>query len=168
VKLAVLAAWDPGTGCEVDIMHQLRSRGEFAGGPPARPSTRRPYLFYLSAEHGRSFCGDFFPWYNTEHHHVVLGLFTPHDVHYGLAAAKGKQRARLLAEAFGRHPERFPNGRPSPKPLPTAVWINPPKVPAVAGSMPLMRRVAGVHHMTAGVTMLQIVSQTASGLRNEH
>src|SRR2546422_6607310 len=33
-----------------------------------------------SLEHGRSFCGDFFPWYNTEHHHVGLGLFTPHDV----------------------------------------------------------------------------------------
>jgi len=31
-----------------------------------------------SIEHGRSFCGDFFPWYNTEHHHVGLGLYTPH------------------------------------------------------------------------------------------
>jgi putative transposase len=80
-----------------------------------------------SLEHGRSFCGDFFPWYNTEHHHVGLGLFTPHDVHYGLAAAKRDQRARVLAEAFARNPERFPNGRPSPRPLPTAVWINPPK-----------------------------------------
>ncbi len=85
-----------------------------------------------SLEHGRSFCGDFFPWYNNEHHHVGLGLFTPHDVHYGLAAAKRGKRARVLAEAFARHPERSPNGRPSPKPLPTAVWINPPKVPAVA------------------------------------
>jgi len=81
-----------------------------------------------SLEHGRSFCGDFFPWYNTEHHHVGLGLFTPHDVHYGLAEAKRDKRARVLAEAFARNPERFPNGRPSPRPLPTAVWINPPKV----------------------------------------
>jgi putative transposase len=80
-----------------------------------------------SLEHGRSFCGDFFPWYNTEHHHVGLGLFTPHDVHYGLAEAKRDRRARVLAEAFARNPERFPNGRPSPRPLPTAVWINPPK-----------------------------------------
>jgi len=85
-----------------------------------------------SLEHGRSFCGDFFPWYNTEHHHVGLGLFTPHDVHYGLAEAKRDQRARVLAEGFARNPERFPNGRPSPRPLPSAVWINPPKVPAVA------------------------------------
>src|SRR5207245_508210 len=79
--------------------------------------------------HGRGLCGDFFNWYNAEHHHVGLGLFTPHDVHYGLAAAKREQRARVLAEAFALRPERFPNGRPSPRPLPTAVWINPPKAP---------------------------------------
>jgi len=30
-------------------MHQLRSRGEFMGRLPARPSTRRPRLFCLSA-----------------------------------------------------------------------------------------------------------------------
>ncbi len=79
-----------------------------------------------SLEHGRSFCGDFFPWYNTEHHHVGLGLFTPHDVHYRLAEAKREQRAQVLAKAFARNPERFPNGRPVPKAVPTAVWINPP------------------------------------------
>jgi putative transposase len=79
-----------------------------------------------SLEHGRSHCGDFFPWYNTEHHHVGLGLFTPHDVHYGLAEAKRAQRARVLAEAFARNPERFPHGRPVPKTVPSAVWINPP------------------------------------------
>jgi putative transposase len=79
-----------------------------------------------SLEHGRSCCGDLLHWYNTEHHHVGLGLFTPHDVHYGLAAAKHEQRARVLAEAFAKHPERFPNGLPRPKAVPTAVWINPP------------------------------------------
>jgi putative transposase len=79
-----------------------------------------------SLEHGRSHCGDFFDWYNLEHHHVGLGLFTPHDVHYGLAEAKRAQRARVLAEAFARNPERFPNGRPQPKAVPSAVWINPP------------------------------------------
>jgi len=79
-----------------------------------------------SLEHGRSHCGDFFPWYNTEHHHVGLGLFTPHDVHHGLAEAKRAQRARVLAAAFARNPERFPHGRPVPKSVPTAVWINPP------------------------------------------
>jgi putative transposase len=79
-----------------------------------------------SLEYGRSFCRDFFGWYNTEHHHVGLGLFTPHDVHYGLAEAKHAQRARVLAEAFARHPERFPRGLPQPRAVPSAVWINPP------------------------------------------
>ena len=79
-----------------------------------------------SIEHARQHGQDFFPWYNTEHHHVGLGLFTPHDVHYGLAAAKRERRARVLAEAFARHPERFPNGPPQPKTVPTEVWINPP------------------------------------------
>ena len=80
-----------------------------------------------SIEHGRSFCGDFFGWYNNEHHHVGLGLFTPRDVHFGTAQAKREQRTQVLAGAFAQHPERFPNGRPSPRPLPTAVWINPPR-----------------------------------------
>jgi putative transposase len=80
-----------------------------------------------SIEHGRSFAADFFRWYNLEHHHVGLGLFTPHDVHHGLAATKRERRGRVLAEAYALHPERFPNGSPSPRSLPTAVWINPPK-----------------------------------------
>ena len=80
-----------------------------------------------SIEHGRSFARDFFRWYNLEHHHVGLGLFTPHDVHHDLAATKRDQRGHVLARAFALHPERFPNGTPSPRPLPTAVWINPPK-----------------------------------------
>ena len=86
-----------------------------------------------SFEHGRSHCGEFFPWYNTEHHHVGLGLFTPHDVHYGLAEVKRELRARVLAEAFARHPRRFPNGAPRPKEVPGEVWINPPKDRGGAG-----------------------------------
>ena len=32
----------------------------------------------------------------------------------------------MLADAFPKHPERFPNGLPTPSALPTAVGINPP------------------------------------------
>ena len=78
-------------------------------------------------EDTRGFCGDFFPWYNTAHHHSGLGLLTPHDVHHGLAAARREQRAAVLAAAYVQNPERFPNGKPQPATLPTAVWINPPK-----------------------------------------
>jgi putative transposase len=76
--------------------------------------------------HARSFGGDFFPWYNLEHHHAGLGYYTPHDVHFGLAEEKRRQRALVLADAYARHPERFPRGVPQPKAVPTAVWINPP------------------------------------------
>ena len=86
-----------------------------------------------SIEHARSHGNDFFSWYNTEHHHVGIGLFTPYDVHSGLAAAKREARARVLADTYVRHPERFPNGCPVPRPLPTAVWINPPA--NVAGTL---------------------------------
>jgi putative transposase len=79
-----------------------------------------------SVEHGRSFCGDFFDWYNTEHHHVGIGLHTPHEVHHGLAAASRQRRGAVLAAARLAHPERFVHGLPLPPPLPAAVWINKP------------------------------------------
>jgi putative transposase len=81
---------------------------------------------FASQEHGLAFGRRFFPWYNEEHRHVGLGLFTPHDVHYGLADAKWEQRRRVLEEAFRRHPERFPRGMPEPPRPPREVWINPP------------------------------------------
>jgi len=89
-------------------------------------------------EHARVFCSDFFSWYNTEHHHVGLGLHTPHDVHYGLAAAKRQQRAVVLAAAHQVHPERFVRGLPLPTDLPSAVWINPParEAPLLAVAAP--------------------------------
>ena len=77
-------------------------------------------------EDARAFCADFFRWYNTEHHHSGLGLMTPHDVHYGLAAARRDQRAVVLAAAHQAHPERFMRGLPVPPALPIAVWINRP------------------------------------------
>jgi putative transposase len=77
-------------------------------------------------EDGRAHCKDFFDWYNLEHHHTGLGLFTPHDVHHGLAAGRRAERAVVLAAAHAAHPERFVNGAPVPMALPTEVWINKP------------------------------------------
>jgi putative transposase len=83
-----------------------------------------------SIEHGRSHCRDFFPWYNTVHRHGGLGLLTPHDVHYGLAAARLEARGVVLAAAFAARPERFPAGQPSAGMVPSEVWINKPKPPS--------------------------------------
>ncbi len=80
-------------------------------------------------EDGRAHCRDFFDWYNQEHHHSGLGLFTPHDVHHGLAAQRHAARAVVLESAHRAHPERFVNGAPVPMSLPTEVWINKPATP---------------------------------------
>jgi putative transposase len=74
----------------------------------------------------RSYCVDFFGWYNGEHRHSGIGLYTPEDVHYGRAALRAEQRANVLTAAYALHPERFTRGLPTPQPLPTAVWINKP------------------------------------------
>ena len=88
-----------------------------------RPDFPARFGAYEDAE---TFGRRFFPWYNLEHRHGALGLMTPHDIHYGLAAAKWQQRAEVLRAAYHAHPERFPRGVPVPPPLPTAAWINKP------------------------------------------
>jgi len=79
-----------------------------------------------SLEDARTYCTAFFTWYNTVHRHSGLGWHTPADVHTGAAAARRAERARVLAAAYARHPERFVRQIPVPPPLPTAVWINKP------------------------------------------
>jgi len=87
--------------------------------------------------HARGYVEDFVDWYNNEHHHVGLGLMTPADVHHGLAEAKQLERAKVLADAFAAHPERFPHGPPKPPQLPTEAWINqPPDTTIVASPNP--------------------------------
>jgi putative transposase len=81
---------------------------------------------FLHIEHARHHCGPFFDWYNDEHRHGSLGLCTPHDVHYGLAAQTIQRRSTVLDAAFAAHPERFTRGRPSPAAPPAEVWINKP------------------------------------------
>jgi putative transposase len=81
-----------------------------------------------SIEHARAHSTDFFPWYNTEHRHSALGLHTPHDVHFGLAEGKRAARAIVLAAAYAATPNRFVRRPPTPAMLPTAAWINPPKL----------------------------------------
>ena len=79
-----------------------------------------------SLEDARSFLGDFFRWYNDQHHHHGLGLLTPRDVHFGLAEQRVAERNAILASAFTAHPERFPRGLPQATSLPREVWINRP------------------------------------------
>ncbi len=89
-----------------------------------------------SIEDSRSFCQDFFPWYNKEHRHTGIGLHTPESVHYGLAQDIQIARGEVLRVAYEAHPERFVKKIPVPPILPEAVWINKPMVvPVLEGKI---------------------------------
>ena len=77
-------------------------------------------------EHARSFCQEFFQWYNHEHYHSGIAMLTPATVHYGLADQVLAKRQQVLDAAYDAHPERFVAKPPSPAERPDAVWINPP------------------------------------------
>ena len=68
----------------------------------------------------------FIQWYNHEHHHTGLALFSPADVHFARVNQILQQRNAVLAAAHQRHPERFVRGLPTHPAPPSQVWINPP------------------------------------------
>ena len=88
---------------------------------------------FTGVDHATGYCRSFFPWYNTEHRHGGIAMLTPADVHCGRAQAMLEQRQRTLADAWAAHPERFVHGIPEPRPLPEAVWINPPETSTTGG-----------------------------------
>lgn len=79
-----------------------------------------------SIEDARSFCREFFTWYNTEHRHSGIAMVTPENVHYNDHQQVLTARSLTLAQAFQDHPERFVKGVPSVLKVPTEVWINKP------------------------------------------
>ena len=79
-----------------------------------------------SIQDSRSFCQQFFAWYNQEHRHSGIELLTPAMVHYGQAPAIVKQRQVVLDAAYQAHPERFVRRPPQSSPVPKEVWINKP------------------------------------------
>lgn len=80
----------------------------------------------------RGHLAPFFHWYNYDHRHAGIAMMTPAQVHSGQAAAVSARRGDTLRAAYSLHPERFVNGRPRPRALPSAVWINPPSKPTDA------------------------------------
>ena len=85
----------------------------------------------------RTWAIEFFRWYNHQHHHSALGLLTPADVHFGRAQLILDQRQQVLQAAYLKNPERFVKGPSIPAQVPSAVWINPPKV-AIPVEEPLL------------------------------
>ena len=88
---------------------------------------------FASIGHAREFINDFVDGYNHTHRHSGIGLNTPADVHYGLAAAKAAQRSRTLATARQRTPQRFTTTTdPKILTIPQTAWINQPEATPIA------------------------------------
>jgi len=87
---------------------------------------------FTDQHEAQRFCRSFFPWYNREHRHGGIALLAPEAVHYGRASEVLGHRQITLDRAYDAHPERFPKGPPMVKPLPGAVYINPPKAEPAA------------------------------------
>jgi putative transposase len=79
-----------------------------------------------SIEHAKTFCREFFDYYNHHHRHCGLGLMTPAVVHHGQAEQLRADRSHVLAAAYAARPERFVARAPVAPALPTAAWINKP------------------------------------------
>jgi putative transposase len=75
--------------------------------------------------HARRWCDEFFRWYNTDHHHDGLALYTPEDVFFGRVDAIAARREAALLDAYTRHPERFLRGQPTVPRPPDRVLLNP-------------------------------------------
>jgi putative transposase len=83
-----------------------------------------PKSFATFAE-ARSWCTEYFDWYNNEHQHSGLNFYTPADVYHSLWHTRADVRQRALDAAYAAHPERFVAGRPIAKHPPMIVCINP-------------------------------------------
>lgn len=81
---------------------------------------------FADIESGRAWCRSFFGWYNHDHRHEGIGLFTPAAVHFGRHLELDRVRQRALDAAYAAHPERFVKGPPTSPSVPHEVWINRP------------------------------------------
>jgi putative transposase len=77
-------------------------------------------------EDARSFCRDFFNWYNKEHKHSGIAWLTPEDVHYDRVDEVIAKRQIVMNEVFIKNPERFVKGLSIVKKPDSKVWINKP------------------------------------------
>ena len=75
--------------------------------------------------HARSWCADFFRWYNADHHHEALALFTPEEVYFQRVEMVTARRQSALDDAYRRNPERFVAGPPVASQPPSRVLLNP-------------------------------------------
>ena len=120
-----------------------------------------------SLEDARTHCRAFFEWYNREHCHSGIGMLTPYDLHHGLAEGRRNKRSAVLFDAWAKHPERFPHGRPVPPPLPTAVWINKPSSVAAPAESADQRAHKGPQADAAAVVAKMVNAAVEDGITTD-
>jgi transposase InsO family protein len=89
---------------------------------------------FASVLHARAWLQEFIAWYNDDHQHSGLALFTPADVFFDRIGVVNAARQGALDAAYALHPERFPNGAPTAALPPAEVNINPLEVLAVTAN----------------------------------
>lgn len=80
---------------------------------------------FADIDAARGWFQDFFEWYNEQHHHEGIALFTPGQVFRCEVVDVAAMRQRALDAAYAAHPERFVKGPPMVTLPPAQVLINP-------------------------------------------
>lgn len=79
-----------------------------------------------SLEAARDYLADYVTWYNTEHKHSGIALFSPSEVGDGTWKAAWENRDAALQRYYDKHPERFHTRPRTPAPA-DLVGINLPE-----------------------------------------
>jgi transposase InsO family protein len=80
---------------------------------------------FTDLEAARTYLTDYVPWYNHEHKHSGIALFSPAQVHDGSWQDAWQTRDAALQRYFQAHPERF-HGQPTTPTPASTVGINLP------------------------------------------
>jgi putative transposase len=79
-----------------------------------------------TAEQARDYMATYVPWYNAQHKHSGIALFSPNEVHDGTWREKWHKRDAALSAYYTQHPQRF-RARPNTPTPPGIVGINIPE-----------------------------------------
>lgn len=74
----------------------------------------------------RAHVASYVPWYNSQHKHSGIALFSPDEVHDGTWLERWRHRDRAQQAYYDKHPERFRHRPSTPAPA-QIVGINLPK-----------------------------------------
>jgi putative transposase len=155
---------------KIDVSHsrpRVSNDNAFSEAHFKTLKTQPDYPAYFNdSNHARSWCGDFFDWYNDQHQHSGLNGHIPADVFHGRARAITGIKQTALDDAHRRHPERFVNSAPKAKAPPDIVSINP--LPASVISLPTPIRNAEIQSNAKPPARSQAKPRTRPSISSHH